>query len=44
MKKIEKIVAKLAELAAKTASGTASLWNSYQPKEPSSTKRGLPEK
>jgi len=34
MKSFEKILAELAALAANAGCGTASLWNTYQPKEP----------
>ena len=34
MKAIDTILAKLALASAKTAAGTASMWNTHQPKEP----------
>lgn len=39
MKKVSKIIAVLALASARAAHGKASLWNSYQPKEPTSLKK-----
>ena len=36
---IKKLIAKSALASAKTAAGTASGWNTYQPKEPKCLKR-----
>ncbi len=36
---VEKIIAKLAELAASVGAETASLWNNYQPVEPDNLKK-----
>ena len=39
MKKLAKLAAALALKAAKSAAGSASEWNVYQPKEPASLKK-----
>lgn len=38
-KTIEKLIAKTAIASAKIAAGSASLWNTYQPKEPRALKK-----
>lgn len=38
-KTIEKLIAKTAIASAKIAAGSASAWNTYQPKEPSTFKK-----
>ena len=38
-KTIEKLIARTALTSAKLAAGSASLWNTYQPKEPRALKK-----